>query len=215
MGLFVSMDWNDTSHDWNEIACSTNWKGTSDDSIFAVVDRLMKMVHNKPVQISQCNRAGKDNFSHCNLIPRSPKLSNQGSVITLKFWFSLCCCLVVKQTTSWSSLLSGLRRCYALSRCRYQLIHPGSPTWLSAIKTHSSTPSSGTRGTTFKLGYDYTPSILLHASPTRKISSSIPDPSRNQVTTSRKNLPHGLNMANLFPLDFWSYVHRFSYWFNS
>ena len=47
--------------------------------------------------------------------------------------------------------LTGLRRYYATSRCRYQLMHPGSPTWLSEIETQSS-PSSGARDTTFRLG---------------------------------------------------------------
>ena len=42
------MDWNGTSHDSDGIACSTNWKGTSYDSILAIVDGLMKMVHYKP-----------------------------------------------------------------------------------------------------------------------------------------------------------------------
>ena len=209
------MDWNSTSHDFNGIACSTNSKGTSYDLILAIVDGLMKMVHYKPVQLSWCTRAGRDNFNRCNLIPQSPRLSNRGSVITSKFWSSLCCCLVVKQTINWSSLSTGLRRCYVSSRCRYRLMHPGFPTWLSAIKTHSSTLSSGARGTTFRLSCDYTPSISSHASPTRKTSSFVPDPSRNQVTTCRKNLLHGLDMANLFPPDLWGYVHGFSYWFNS
>ena len=85
-GLLISMDWNGTSHDSNGIACSTNWKGTSYDLILAVVDGLMKMVHYKPVQISRCTQAGGDNFSRCNLIPRSPRLSDRDSVFTCKFW---------------------------------------------------------------------------------------------------------------------------------
>ena len=78
---------------------STNWKDTNYDSILVVIDRLTKRVHSKPAQISQCTRAGGDNFRRCNSITRSPRLSNQGSIVTSKFWSFLCCCLDVKQTT--------------------------------------------------------------------------------------------------------------------
>ena len=36
-----------------------------------------KVVHSKPAQISRYTRAGRDNFRHCNSIPRSPRLSNR------------------------------------------------------------------------------------------------------------------------------------------
>ena len=31
------------------------------------------------------------------------------------------------------------------------------------------------------------------------------------MTAYRKNLQHGLDIANLFPLDHWGYVHGFGY----
>ena len=61
----------------------------------------------------------------------------------------------------------------------------------------------------------YTPSsstaFTAHASPTKKILAPVPDSIRNLMTACRKNLPHGLDIANLFPPDLWGYVHGFSY----
>ena len=82
----------------------------------------------------------------------------------------------------------------------------------SATKTHSSPPSSGTRGTTFRLGCGYTPSsstaVAAHTSPTKKISALVPDSIRNLMTACRKNFPHGLDIANLSPPD----LVRFQAW---
>ena len=50
--IAISLDWNGTSYDSNGIAYSPNWKGTSYDSILVIVDQVMKMVHDKPVQIT-------------------------------------------------------------------------------------------------------------------------------------------------------------------
>ena len=47
-----------------------------------------------------------------------------------------------------SSSSTSFRRCYATSWCRYRLMHPGFPIRLSATKTQSPPPSSGSFGTT-------------------------------------------------------------------
>ena len=99
--------------------------------------------------------SSKDNFRRCNSIIRSPRLSNRGSVVTSKFWSSLYCCLDVKQTTIRCSSSTGLSTCYATSRCRYQLMHPGFQTRLLATGTQSSPPSPGPPGTTFELDCGY------------------------------------------------------------
>ena len=72
---------------------------------------------------------------------------------------------------------------------------------MSATETQSAPPRSGPRGTTFRLGCGYTPSSSSHASSMRKTSSSIPDSIKNLMTVCRKNLPHGLDIANPFPPD--------------
>ena len=114
-----------------------------------------------------------------------------------------------------SSSSTGFGRCYATSRCRYRLMHPGFPTRLSATKTHSSSPSSGARGTTFRLGCGYTPSsftaVAAYTAHTKKISALVPDSMRNLMTACRKNLLHGLDIANPFPPDLSGYMHGFNY----
>ena len=57
------------------------------------------MIKYEPVQISWYIWIARNNFRHCNLIPRFPRVSNQDSVFTLKFWPFLCYCLGVNQTT--------------------------------------------------------------------------------------------------------------------
>ena len=43
--------------------------------------------------------------------------------------------------------------------------------------------------------------VTAKASPTKKISAPVPDSIRNLMTACRKNLPHGLDIANPFPPD--------------
>ena len=63
-------------------------------------------------------------------------------------------------------------------------------------------------GTTFRLGYGYTPlsstAVTVHASLMRTSN-------RNLMTACHKNFPHGLDVTNLFPPNLWGYVHGFSY----
>ena len=163
VGLRMPIDWKDMSHVLDEIVyvyrlevyqlrfnlhyigwlrlvmtraglpMSTDWKDTSYNSTLVIINRLTKMIHSKPAQISWYTRAGRDNFSCCNLIPLSLRLSNQSSVVTLKFWSFLYCCLGVKQTTIQSLLLTGLRKYYATSWCRYQSMHLGLRRFLSPL----------------------------------------------------------------------------------
>ena len=85
---------------------------------------------------------------------------------------------------------------------------------MSATETQSS-PSSGARDTLFRLGYGYTPSrstaVAAHTSPTKKISALAPDSIKNLMIACRKNLPHGLDIANPFPPDLQGYVHGFGH----
>ena len=84
---------------------STNWKDISYDLILIIIDWLTKMVYSKPAQIIRCTRAGKDNFRHCNSISQSLRLSNQGSVLTSKFW-----CSSSSADTDWCTQTSRLNR---------------------------------------------------------------------------------------------------------
>ena len=72
----------------------------------------------------------------------------------------------------------------------------------------SSPPSSIARGTTFKLGYGYTP---LSSTVVTVHTSLMRTSNRNLMTACYKNLPHGLNVANRFPSDLWGYVHGFGH----
>ena len=82
-------------------------------------------------------------------------------------------------------------------------------------KTRSLPPSSGSPIATFRLGCNYTPSsstaVAAHTSLTKKILALVLDSIRSPMTASRKNLPHELDIANLFPPDFRCYIHGFSH----
>ena len=75
------------------------------------------------------------------------------------------------------------------------------PDSMSATKIQSLPPSLGPPGTTFKLGYGYTPlsstAVITYLSPA-KISIPI------QIT-------YMLYMVDPFPPDLWGYVHRFGH----
>ena len=83
-------------------------------------------------------------------------------------------------------------------------MHPGFPTRLSAIETQSSPSSFGPCGTTFRLGYSYTPlsstAITTYAS-SRKYQLGSHD------CIQKEPLALACNIANPFPLDLWGYVH--------
>ena len=115
-------------------------------------------------------------------------------------------------TTIQSSSSTGFKRCYATSRYRYRLMHSSFLTW--STETHSSTPSSGARVTTFRLGYNYTllslTTVTTYASPA-KILALVLDSISSLMTACRKNLPHRLDIANLFSPDLWGYVHGFGH----
>ena len=67
---------------WARLPMSTHWENTSYNSIFVIID-----LHNELVQIGWCTQAARDNFRHWNLMPQSPRVSNQDSVFTSKFLF--------------------------------------------------------------------------------------------------------------------------------
>ena len=52
---------------------------------------LTRMVYYESVQINRCIRAGRDNFWHCNLTPRSPRVNDWDPVFTSKFCSSWYC----------------------------------------------------------------------------------------------------------------------------
>ena len=171
------------------------------DSIFIIVYWFTKMIHNKPMQMIDAPGLAEVLI---DLIvrhspPRPPQLdytSRLSCHLKVLVFFVL---LPRRQATTIQSLsLTGFGRCYAISWCRYWLMHPGSPTRLSEIEAQSS-PSSGARDTTFRLGYGYTPlsltAVIIHASFMRTSN-------KNLMTAYHKNLPHGLDIANLFPPDF-------------
>ena len=128
-----------------------------------------------------------------------------------------CLCLPIERirSTIQSSSLTGFERCYTISRYRIRLMYPGFSTRLWATETQSLPSNFGPRGTIFRRGYSYTPLsstvVTAHVSPTKNTSAPVPDSIRNLMTTCRKNLLHGLDIANPFPPDLWSYAHRFGH----
>ena len=81
----------------------TDWKGDSYDSILVIVERLIKMVHYKPVKVT-IDAPGLaeviiDIVVRHHGLPDSI-VTNQGSLFTLKFWSSLCYFLGIKRSLS-------------------------------------------------------------------------------------------------------------------
>ena len=160
---------------------------------------LTRMVHYKPVQI-KINAPGLVEVFIDLVVryspPRPPRLNCTSRLsCNLKVLVFFVLLSGVKQTTILSLSSTGLRRCYATSRCRYRLMHPGFPTRLSATETQSSPPSSGSPGTTF--------AVTTRASSTRTSN-------KNLMTAAEKTFSTGLT-ANPFPPDLWGYVHGFGY----
>ena len=79
---------------------STNWKGKSYDSILVIVDRLMKMVHYKPVKVTIDAPGLAEVIINVVVwhhgLPASI-VTNRGSFFTSKFWSLLCYFLRVKR----------------------------------------------------------------------------------------------------------------------
>ena len=96
--------WKDLSMDFiNGLPVSTNWKSDSYNSILVVVDRLTKMVHYEPVQIT-IDAPGVaeviiDVIIWHHGLPDSI-VSDRSSVFTSKFWSSLCYFLGIKHRLS-------------------------------------------------------------------------------------------------------------------
>ncbi len=80
-----------------------NWKGDSYDSILVIVDRLTKMVHYEPLNIT-IDAPGLaeviiDVVVRHHRVPKSI-VTDRGSLFTFKFWFSLCYFLSIKRKLS-------------------------------------------------------------------------------------------------------------------
>ena len=82
---------------------STDWKEDNYDSIFVIVDRLMKMVHYKPVKITidalGLAKVIIDIIVRHHGLPDSI-VTDRGSFFTSKFWSSLCYFLGIKRRLS-------------------------------------------------------------------------------------------------------------------
>ena len=81
----------------------TDWKGDNYDSILVIVDRLTKMVHNKPVKIT-INAPGLAEVI-IDVVVRHYGLSDsivtdKGFLFTSKFWTSLFYFLGIKRRLS-------------------------------------------------------------------------------------------------------------------
>ena len=124
----------------------------------------------------------------------------RGSVVTSKFWPFLCCCLGVKQTTiRSSSSLTGLKRCYATSWCRYRLIHPGfsdsiGNNWDSAFISRFWAPRYY-----FRAQLQLPPMHLWE----HQLGS--------HDCMQKESSALACEIANPFPPDLWGYVHGFCY----
>ena len=81
----------------------TNWKDNNYNSILVVIDRLTKMVHYELVQTT-INVSGVAEVIIDVIIwyhgLYDSIVSDWGSVLTSKFWFSLCYFLDIKQKLS-------------------------------------------------------------------------------------------------------------------
>ena len=66
-------------------------------------------------------------------------------------------------------------------------MHSGFPTWLSVTETQSSPLSFGPRGTTFRLGYGYTP---LNSTAVTTYMSSTWTSNKNLMTAYKKNIQY-------------------------
>ena len=96
--------WKDLSMDFvTGLPILTDWKGDSYDSILVIVDRLTKMVHYQPVQVTidapKLAEVILDVVVWHHGLPDSI-VSDRGSVFTSKFWSSLCYFLSIKQQLS-------------------------------------------------------------------------------------------------------------------
>ena len=96
--------WKDLSMDFvTDLPVLTDWKGDSYNSIFVIVNRLMKMVHYKLVKVT-INTPGLAEII-INVVVRHHRLpnsivTNQRSLFTLKFWSLLCYFLGIKRRLS-------------------------------------------------------------------------------------------------------------------
>ena len=85
------------------LSISTNWKGDSYDSILVIVDRLIQMVHYKPVKITINAPDLAEviiNMLVCHHGLPDSILTDKGSLFTLKFWLLLCYFLGIKRWLS-------------------------------------------------------------------------------------------------------------------
>ena len=82
---------------------STNWKSDSYDLILVIIDRLTKMIHYQPVQVTidapRLVEVILDVVVWHHGLPDSI-VSDRGSVFTSKFWSSLCYFLGIKRRLS-------------------------------------------------------------------------------------------------------------------
>ena len=82
---------------------STNWKKDSYDSIFVIINRLIKIGHYKPVKVT-IDAPGLAEIiiivvvRHYGLLDSI--VTDRGSLFTSKFWSLLCYFLVIKQKLS-------------------------------------------------------------------------------------------------------------------
>ena len=101
-------------------------------------------------------------YHNKNTLP-SRWLENSLPRNTMETWSYFRYLLIVGRapvTIRFLSSLVGLQKWYITNLCKYQLMHPSFPTWLSATETQSLPPSSSARGTTFKLDCDYHPYVF-------------------------------------------------------
>ena len=105
--------WKDLSIDFvMGLPILTGWKGDSYDSILVIIDRLIKMVHYKPVKVT-INTPGLaeiiiDVVVRHHGLPDSI-VTDQGFLFTSKFWSLLCYFLGIKRrlSTAFHSQING------------------------------------------------------------------------------------------------------------
>ncbi len=96
--------WKDLSMDFiTGLPISTKYKDDSYDSILVIVDQLTKMIHYKPIKVT-IDAPGLVEVIIDVVVRHNGVLesivTDQGSLFTSKFWFSLCFFLEIKRKLS-------------------------------------------------------------------------------------------------------------------
>lgn len=183
----------------------TNWKSETYDSIVVVVNRLTKMVHYKPVQVT-IDAPGLvkviiDVIMRHHGLPDSI-ISNRGPVFTSKFWFSLCYFLGIKrrlstafhpQTNDQTKRQNSTMEAYLRAFVNYEQNNWAK--WLPMAEfAYNNAKNASTSHSSFKLNCDFHPRVSykedVNPWSKSKAINELTTELRELTTVYRKNLQH-------------------------